>query len=173
MESPIGRACPQLSGAKLSGPEKAFVKVLQQRMADGELIWWAEHPINLRLGERLRYEPDFVAVLADGTMVVYEVKASSGFAGTRFNGGSTGSGGTSRAKFLTSVEAFPMFRFVLARQLKKKDGGGFEETVHIPRRGYGHCAVGERRSAGHVHDFGDGSDTCFGCGHVQEAEPCL
>jgi hypothetical protein len=136
VSGPIAKACPQISGAKLSGPEKAFVKLLQQRQTLGEVIWWSEHPVSLRLGERIHYVPDFMAVLADGTICIYEVKGPAGFKGTRLNGGGTGSGNESRAKFLQAVEAYPLFRFVLATKQRKRDGGGFVETIHEPRMGY-------------------------------------
>lgn len=147
MDHPIARSYQQVSGSKLSGPERAFVLLLQQRMLAGEIVWWSEHPWNLRLGENLRYEPDFAAVLPDGVIEVYEVKGPNGFAGTRFNGGSTGSGGLSRAKFLACVEAYPLFQFVLARRRKVKDRTGpalideWEMMFHAPRRGFGHGAV--------------------------------
>lgn len=136
-DHPIARAAPARHNAKLTKPEQLFAQLLAQRQAAGEVLWWAAHPMTLRLGVGLSYTPDFMAVLASGVIALYEVKGTGGFKGTRFNGGHVGSGNESRAKFLASVEAFPCYEFYTAIQKRKRDGGGFVIEPHAPRSGYG------------------------------------
>jgi len=137
LPKPIAAAAPHVEEEKLSKPEREYRDLLRGRLARGEILWFAIHPISLKLAKGNSYLPDFMVVRLDGVIEIVEVKCSNGFKGTRFNGGSSGSGGKSRAKFLDSVEAFPLFRFVLAIAKLKRDGGGFEETTHLPRFGYG------------------------------------
>ena len=111
----------------LTKPEREFSESLERRRWAGEVLWYEEHPLSLRLGHSLRYEPDFVALISteDGThLEVYEVKPSAGW---RLDS-------ESRTKFVAAVERFPFLTFVCATQRRKKDGGGFDEVVYPPRR---------------------------------------
>lgn len=55
--------------------ERRYSELLEQRRAAGEVIWWKFEAIALRLAEqRCAYHPDFLVMLADGTMEVHEVK---------------------------------------------------------------------------------------------------
>ena len=139
MPEPIAKAEPQRATAKLTKPEVAFMRVLEERKARGEIVWWSEHPMSLKLADGSRYIPDYMVVTWDGTILVYEVKGTGGWNHVTFAGRgrpSGSEGGKSRAKFLFAVECFPLFRFMSAIQQRKKDGGGFDEEAYAPRLGY-------------------------------------
>ena len=55
--------------------ETAYAGQLALRQRAGEVCWWAFEPITLRLAPRTSYTPDFLVLLADGTIECVEVKA--------------------------------------------------------------------------------------------------
>ena len=57
--------------------EAAFAQHLQRLQQAGEILYWLFEPMKLNLtgsGWLCTYTPDFLAVAADGTMELYEVK---------------------------------------------------------------------------------------------------
>lgn len=72
---PISTPKPISPNATMTEPEKRMAVALDERKRAGELqAWWFE-AITFRVGiERCRYTPDFVALLADGSLEVIEVK---------------------------------------------------------------------------------------------------
>lgn len=55
--------------------EERYAEVLDARLAAGEIIWWKYEPIAFRLAERkCFYHPDFMVMLADGTIEIHETK---------------------------------------------------------------------------------------------------
>jgi hypothetical protein len=140
LPDPIAIALPITDPEKLTGPERAFWKILQLRLAAGEYVWIGEHPFSLRLADGLRWSPDFAAVTREGFILVFEVKGTGGWSSVTFNRGGRGGrgseGGKSRAKFLMAVRCFPFYRFVAAFKRTKKQGGGFVETPYQARMPY-------------------------------------
>lgn len=80
--------------------------------------WWFE-PFTLRLshpgsGQPAKYTPDFLILMKDGTTYVDDVKGA----------GLDDTAAIVRVK--TAAELFPLWVFRIAKERKKKDGGGFE-----------------------------------------------
>lgn len=59
---------------KMNSLERAWAAVLEARQAAGEVQWWAWERVKFRLADGCYYTPDFVAILADGTIEVTETK---------------------------------------------------------------------------------------------------
>lgn len=75
------------------------------------VLWFAFEAMTLKLAPDTRYTPDFVVMLADGTIELHEVKGY--FADD------------AKVKVKVAAYKFP-FRFVLVRAKAKKDGGGWD-----------------------------------------------
>jgi len=88
--------------------ERAWGAELDLRLRAGELTWVGFEAITLKLADRLRYTPDWIARTARGETLAWEVK---GF----FRD-------DARAKLLTANEAYPWITFHLVRKVK---GGGW------------------------------------------------
>jgi hypothetical protein len=86
----------------MNGAEAEFYQLLELRRLAGELCAIHFEQVTLKLGPDLRYTPDFFVVGSDGEISMYEVK---GF----FRD-------DSRVKFLAAAQAFPYFKFHLARK---------------------------------------------------------
>ena len=63
---------------EMNGTEARYAAVLETRRHAGEVAWWAYEAVQLRLADRCTYLPDFLVMLADGSIEVHEVKG--GFA---------------------------------------------------------------------------------------------
>lgn len=93
----------------------------QKRMGRIRGYWF--EAMNLRLGDNCHFRPDFMVVAEDWTVELHEVK---GF--KRKPNGGPGYYATDDAKVKLKVAAdkYP-FRFVVAFELPKKDGGYWEK----------------------------------------------
>lgn len=106
------QALGRLPAGELNRTEKAFAAYLQERQAAGAIIWWKSHPFNVRLAENTFYRPDFLCLLADMSLVIYEVKGSY-----------TSDKGQMKIKLC--VEALPVFKVIKAS--RKNGVWNFEE----------------------------------------------
>lgn len=93
--------------------EKAYAQILDTMKANGEILEWWFELVTLKLAPDCRYTPDFMVMVADGTIEFHETKGSfildeKGLVKARMAAGS-----------------FP-FVFVIAQQLGKKDGYGWK-----------------------------------------------
>ena len=107
--------------------ERARALVLEAQLQAGELLWYGFEAVSFRLGRGSRYEPDFVVVLADGLVVIEEVK---GTAGWRLDS-------ESRTKWIAAAEKNPWALFRVAVRRRKKDGGGWDVEEYRPHGGLG------------------------------------
>jgi hypothetical protein len=92
----------------MNDTEEAFAReVLDAKIREGELCRYDFELINLKLGDKLHYRPDFLVLRADGEFVFFEVK-----------------GGRVEEDAMVKVKAaanlFP-FRFFLAKTLPKAE----------------------------------------------------
>ena len=96
----------------MNGLEARYAAHLELRKRLGEIAWHAYQPLKLRLAKATYYDPDFLVMLADGTLEVHEVK-----------------GGwwrdDARAKTKISAALFP-FRFYGVTERPKAEGGGWQ-----------------------------------------------
>ena len=95
--------------------EQAFAAWLDARP---EAERWVFDQLTLRYGKRLGYTPDFVVLLKDGTVEVWEVKGSQGWL----------LDSESRTKWKAGAESFlgGLFTFRAAVKQTKKAGGGWK-----------------------------------------------
>ncbi len=111
--------------------ERAYAQQLELRRRAGELQWWAFEPLKLRLADSTFYTPDFVVLLADGTLEAHEVKA------TWTKGRHRGRAGwqeDARVKVKVAASLFPWIQFVALNPLA---GGWNEERFEARPLGQG------------------------------------
>jgi hypothetical protein len=104
----------KVAGVKnVTEQEHEDLHLYPMRAAGHAIEWWYE-AVTLKLAPELRYTPDFVVLMADGSLVVHEVK-----------------GGLIRddalAKLKMAAEKFPL-RFEMWQKKPKKLGGGWTRT---------------------------------------------
>lgn len=107
---------------EMNRTEAAYAAVLDGMKASGEVVAYWFEPASFRLssppeGQPARVTPDFMVLMASGEVWVVDCKTSSGF---------DDNAGIVRLK--CGAESFPLFRWFVARQRLKRDGGGFELT---------------------------------------------
>jgi hypothetical protein len=101
----------RVPSSSMNKTEAAYARRLAYLRSVGEVRWYEFEALKLRLGNRCWYTPDFLVVVADGTLELHEVKAMwSDRPGYRDD---------ARVKIRAAAERFP-FRFVGAYQ--KRDG---------------------------------------------------
>lgn len=93
--------------------ESRFAELLQARKLCGEIIEWMFESTTLKLAEDCRYTPDFLVLHIDCTMEFVDVKGSGPM------------DEKSRVKVKCAAEKFFCFKFTIAKQRTKKNGGGF------------------------------------------------
>ena len=91
--------------ANMTGTEKLWAVSLEARKRRGEIHEWMYERVTLKLGDDLRYTPDFFVILPDGLIEIYETKGAF----IRED---------ARVKLRAAAEMFP-FRFVLAQYKAK------------------------------------------------------
>lgn len=118
---------------------KALFKPQERRSkAQGEHALWLsrckglkvilEEPWTFKLGDRIRYTPDFMTIREDGIMELHEVKGRYKRKGKEDLG--RGSEGASKAKFKVAATMYPWFiwrRFT--KRIGRKNEGGSEWLV--------------------------------------------
>ena len=88
--------------------EAAYAQHLDALQYAGAVIWWRYEAVGLRLADRTFYHPDFLVMMADGTLEAHETK---GFMRDDAN-----------VKLKVAASAFPfVFRLV-----KKQKGGAWD-----------------------------------------------
>jgi hypothetical protein len=91
--------------------ESQYAEHLESRRIAGEILWWSFEAMKFKLAPSTFYTPDFVVMMANGEIEVHESKGHWE--------------DDARVKIKVAAEKFP-FRFVAARRLAKKNGGGWE-----------------------------------------------
>lgn len=104
-------AAPELN-PDMNKTEAEYAGMLQERHLRGEVSWWKYEAITLKLADNTRYTPDFLVMLADGTLEIHETK-----------GGFIREDGWLKLKVAAGM--FP-FRFFLCQKQAKKAGGGWQ-----------------------------------------------
>ena len=99
---------PRKTGKNLL--EKEYGDYLEQRHRAGEVLWYDFESIKVRLADNTFYTPDYLVMLADGTLEAHECKGHWE--------------DDARVKIKVAAERYP-FRFIAITKAKKKDGGGW------------------------------------------------
>lgn len=102
----------RLKKSEMNKLEAKYELVLRARLQEGAILWYKFHGIKLRLADGTFYESDFAVMAASGQLEIHEVK-----------GFMLGDG---NAKIKIAADMYPM-RFIVLRQRKVKDGGGWSE----------------------------------------------
>lgn len=60
---------------KMNGLEKSYMERLDGMKHAGQILWYAYESVNLRIGaNKCFYAPDFMVMMADGTIEMHETK---------------------------------------------------------------------------------------------------
>jgi len=114
--APTPAALPVATGTTrkpdMNKTEAEYAAMLQARKTCGEILWWQYEAVTLKLADNTRYTPDFLVMLADGTLEIHETK-----------GGFVREDGWVKLKIAAAL--FP-FRFFLCQKRAKKAGGGWQ-----------------------------------------------
>ncbi|MGB3271111.1 MAG: DUF1064 domain-containing protein [Rhodanobacter sp.] len=105
------QALGRLKTGQMNKTEAAYAQHLEIRKVAGEILWYRFEGVKLRLADNTFYSPDFVVMLADGTLECHEVK---GFWQD-----------DARVKIKVAADQYPM-RFVAVKVRAKKNGGGWD-----------------------------------------------
>ena len=105
------QALGRLKAGQMNKTEAAYAQHLEARKAVGEILWYRFEGVKLRLADNTFYSPDFVVMLADGSLECHEVK---GFWQD-----------DARVKIKVAADQYPM-RFIAVKVRAKKNGGGWD-----------------------------------------------
>lgn len=103
-------ALGRLKPGVMNKTERAYADTLEWRRRAGEVVWFKFEAIKLRLADNTFYTPDFLVMLADGTLEAHEVKGHWR--------------DDARAKIKIAAELYP-FRFIAVTPRAKRDAGGW------------------------------------------------
>lgn len=107
-------ALGRLKTGEMNKTEAAYKVELEQLVSSGDVLWFKFEGVKLRLADNTFYTPDFAVMRSTGLMEMHEVK---GFWQD-----------DARVKIKVAADLYP-FRFIAARPLPKKDGGGWSVEV--------------------------------------------
>lgn len=96
-----GRTTRRVAGTMNKTEQRYENEVLAPAHVDGRIIWYSFEAMTFKLGPDLRYTPDFIVQLADGTIEAHEIKAGK-------KDGDPLVEDDSRAKIITAAEKFPV-----------------------------------------------------------------
>ena len=110
------QALGRLPEGQLNKTEQAFAQLLDQWKREGKVQWWKAHPFSIKLAKNTHYRLDFLALMGDGLVTMFEVKG-------------TYTSEKGQAKIKLAAEALPIFRMVKA---ERQAGGEFKLTEFLP-----------------------------------------
>ena len=58
--------------------EAAYAQHLDMSKVSGDVLWWRYEAVGLRLADRTFYHPDFMVMMADGSLEIIEIKGRKG-----------------------------------------------------------------------------------------------
>ncbi|HFE3709313.1 TPA: DUF1064 domain-containing protein [Klebsiella quasipneumoniae subsp. quasipneumoniae] len=108
------QALGRLKAGQMNKTETAYAQELELRKRYGEIAWYRFEGIKLRLADNCFLTVDFAVMLADGRLVMVDVKGSNAV----FTD-------DARVKMKVAADSYP-FVFQVAYQKPKKLGGGWE-----------------------------------------------
>lgn len=101
----------RLKRGQMNDTEKAYAAHLESLKVSGEVLWFEFEGLTFRLADGATYRPDFVVMIADGTIEVHEVKGHWE--------------GDAKLKVRVAADRFP-FRFLAIQTVPKSRGGGWQ-----------------------------------------------
>jgi len=106
-----GRTARHAPG-EMNKTEEAYAWLLETKKIAGEIAYYMFEPMNLRLGDKLFYSPDFMVIKNDGQVEYHEVKTS--WKDKQTGAFKAGWQEDARVKIKAAAHKFWMFRFVAA-----------------------------------------------------------
>jgi hypothetical protein len=67
-------ALGRLKAGTMNKTEAAYAARLEAQRQAGDVLWWAFECLKLRLADSTFYSPDFIVLVANGTLEAHEVK---------------------------------------------------------------------------------------------------
>ncbi len=120
----LAKAGPVHPPDRMNKTEAAFAKELDRARRLGKVKRWWFEPCSFRLsGIQNWYKPDFIAVMADDTLIAYDVKGSWSMHGQD----------RQMVKIKTAATLYPCIRWIVVMKKRKKDGGGWKTTEFTDR----------------------------------------
>jgi hypothetical protein len=95
--------------------EQAYMDEIESAKRDGLVQWYGFERIKFRLADKTFYTPDFLMMLADGTLRVVEVKGHWE--------------DDARVKIKVAAEQYPFIEFIAVKPKAKRDGGGWAQEA--------------------------------------------
>lgn len=74
---PVPKVKPKDDSAGMNKGEMRYASVLDQRIVDGHVAGWYFEHLSIKLADNTFYKPDFLVILADGSVELHEVKGAS------------------------------------------------------------------------------------------------
>lgn len=109
---------------KMNGTERDYDQtVLAPRLLAGDIAWYKFEAVRLRLADDCIYVPDFMVMLADGSIEIHEVK---GFWRD-----------DARVKIRVAAEVFWMFLFVAIKRKRRRGRSYWIHEEFGPHSGHG------------------------------------
>ena len=127
-----GRNLPGHTPGVMNRDERLYAEILEGQKLAGEIIEWKFEPIKFKvshtsttIGNKTRHSPswwapDFLVLCFDQVVELVDVK------GTRPDEQAQ------RRLIRIVAESHPWFRFVVARRIKRSEGGGFQREEIEP-----------------------------------------
>ncbi len=109
-KAPARYALGQLKYGEMNKTEASYGAHLETLKAAGDVIWFKFEGCKFRLADNTFYTPDFMVMVADGTIEAHEVKGYWEDA--------------ARIKIKVAASLYPI-RFIAIKAKAKKDGGGW------------------------------------------------
>lgn len=105
------QALGRMKGGEMNKTEAAYAEHLKLLEKLGEISFWRFEPMNLKIGAKCHYRPDFLVINKEGEVEIHEVK---GFWTD-----------DARVKIKVAAAIFP-FKFIAIKKKTKKEGGGWQ-----------------------------------------------
>ena len=108
----FGRAYGRRQPGVMNKVETRYSQHLETRKIAKEVEWFAYEAMTFKIGHDVRYTPDFVVMLTDGTIEAHEVKGVKRDKVTQEE--TFFSMDDAKLKIRVAAAKFPMFRFAIA-----------------------------------------------------------
>jgi len=109
-----GRGRTRQRSGEMNKTEAAYAEVLEYMRMEGSVAWYLFEGWKFRLADRTFYTPDFIVMMADGSLQAHEVKGHWE--------------DDARVKIKVAAEMHPI-KFIAVKPLPKREGGGWSEEV--------------------------------------------
>lgn len=107
----------RLAAGTMNATEAKYAAYLGQLTLAGDVLWWKFEPVKLLLAPQTTLTPDFMVMLADGSLEMHDVKGAKAIYTD-----------DAKVKMKIAAQEYP-FVFRVVYPVKKADGGGWSIEV--------------------------------------------